>query len=417
MNSEEISLSGYNFSSLSGYIWHPDTEPQAIVLMEHGIGEHIGIYQDWAARFCAQGFIFAGFDLRGHGLSSGKRGHVPGKAAVFDINAIVKYLNEMYPLLPIYLYGHSFGGNAVLYYALKYPASPISGIVASSPTLEVAPPAHQTLTKMAGLLVHIMPMATFKIGMKSSDLTEREAEEEKKKAMTVPAVPVKPEEKTEEENGEENEKPEDDAEEIAAGEDAQDKNSTDDPLLHQYMSVKTYYDMTRQAKEILNATASDFHVPVLVMHGVDDPLALQLGSVQLATHLGKRAQLKLWKRAKHELHRESIAGEVFACVLQWIVRQLPAARAAIEKRLAEARAAEERARAEAEAAAAAEAAAKAEAEAAEAAAKAERARELAERLNQPPTNEERETFLSRFRSFFGIAPRDGASQDEPLPFL
>ncbi|MBP5612073.1 MAG: alpha/beta hydrolase, partial [Bacteroidales bacterium] len=95
MNSEEISLSGYNFSSLSGYIWHPDTEPQAIVLMEHGIGEHIGIYQDWAARFCAQGFIFAGFDLRGHGLSSGKRGHVPGKAAVFDINAIVKYLNEM----------------------------------------------------------------------------------------------------------------------------------------------------------------------------------------------------------------------------------------------------------------------------------------------------------------------------------
>ena len=163
----------------------------------------------------------------------------------------------------------------------------------------------------------------------------------------------------------------DSLQEIAAGEDAQDKNSTDDPLLHQYMSVKTYYDMTRQAKEILNATASDFHVPVLVMHGVDDPLALQLGSVQLATHLGKRAQLKLWKRAKHELHRESNANEVFACVLQWIVRQLPAARAAIEKRLAEARAAEERARAEAEAAAAAEAAAKAEAEAAEAAAKAE----------------------------------------------
>ncbi|MBQ5997491.1 MAG: alpha/beta fold hydrolase [Bacteroidales bacterium] len=371
MNSEEISLSGYNFASLSGYIWHPDREPEAIVLMEHGIGEHIGIYQDWAARFCAQGFIFAGFDLRGHGLSSGKRGHVPGKAAVFDINAIVKYLNEMFPLLPIYLYGHSFGGNAVLYYALQYPASPISGIVASSPTLEVAPPAHQTLTKMAGLLVHIMPMATFKIGMKSSDLTAREAEEEKKKAMTVPAVPVKPEEKTEEENGEETGNPEDGAEEHAAGEDAQDKNSTDDPLLHQYISVKTYYDMTRQAKEILNATAADFHVPVLVMHGVDDPLALQLGSVQLATHLGKRAQLKLWKRARHELHRESNNDEVFACVLQWIVKQLPAARATIAKRLAEARAAEERARAEAEAAAAAEATAKAEAEAAEAVAKAE----------------------------------------------
>ena len=44
MNSEEISLSGYNFASLSGYIWHPDREPEAIILMEHGIGEHIGVY-------------------------------------------------------------------------------------------------------------------------------------------------------------------------------------------------------------------------------------------------------------------------------------------------------------------------------------------------------------------------------------
>lgn len=54
---------------------------------------------------------------------------------------------------------------------------------------------------------------------------------------------------------------------------------------------------------------------------------------------------------------------------------------------------------------------------AEAAAKAERARQLEERLNQEPTNEEKTRFLDRFRSFFGLAPRDGASQDEPLPFF
>ena len=54
---------------------------------------------------------------------------------------------------------------------------------------------------------------------------------------------------------------------------------------------------------------------------------------------------------------------------------------------------------------------------AEAQAKEERARQLAERLNQEPTNEEKTRFLDRFRSFFGIAPQDGASKDEPLPFL
>ena len=54
---------------------------------------------------------------------------------------------------------------------------------------------------------------------------------------------------------------------------------------------------------------------------------------------------------------------------------------------------------------------------AEAQAKEERARQLAERLNQEPTNEEKKRFLDRFRSFFGLAPQDGASKDEPLPFL
>lgn len=54
---------------------------------------------------------------------------------------------------------------------------------------------------------------------------------------------------------------------------------------------------------------------------------------------------------------------------------------------------------------------------AEMAEKAERARQLAERLNQEPTNEEKQTFLNRFRRFFGLAPQGGASQDEPLPFL
>ena len=50
-------------------------------------------------------------------------------------------------------------------------------------------------------------------------------------------------------------------------------------------------------------------------------------------------------------------------------------------------------------------------------AREERARQLAERLNQEPVNEEKRKFLDRFRSFFGLAPRDGASSEEPLPFF
>ena len=48
--------------------------------------------------------------------------------------------------------------------------------------------------------------------------------------------------------------------------------------------------------------------------------------------------------------------------------------------------------------------------------KAERARQLAEQLNQRPTNEEGARFFDKFRRFFGLAPQDGASREEPLPF-
>ena len=57
----------------------------------------------------------------------------------------------------------------------------------------------------------------------------------------------------------------------------------------------------------------------------------------------------------------------------------------------------------------------------ERAAAEERAREIARRLNEgggsAPTDEEKGRFLERFRSFFGLAPRDGASKGDPLPFL
>ena len=53
----------------------------------------------------------------------------------------------------------------------------------------------------------------------------------------------------------------------------------------------------------------------------------------------------------------------------------------------------------------------------EAQVKAERARQIAEQLNQRPTNEESARFFDKFRRFFGLAPRDGADKEEPLPFF
>ena len=44
------------------------------VLVVHGLGEHGGRYAHVAARLAGQGWAVAGYDQRGHGLSTGPRG-------------------------------------------------------------------------------------------------------------------------------------------------------------------------------------------------------------------------------------------------------------------------------------------------------------------------------------------------------
>ena len=56
--------------------WLPDGAPQAILLIVHGLGEHSGRYGNYVNYFVPRGYALYSFDTRGHGRSSGPRGHV-----------------------------------------------------------------------------------------------------------------------------------------------------------------------------------------------------------------------------------------------------------------------------------------------------------------------------------------------------
>ena len=73
---ENYTLTAKDGTALTGYEWLVD-EPKAVICMVHGLGEHMGRYHHVAEYFNDKDFAFYGFDLRGHGLSEGKRGHTP----------------------------------------------------------------------------------------------------------------------------------------------------------------------------------------------------------------------------------------------------------------------------------------------------------------------------------------------------
>ena len=116
----------------------PCTNPVAVIFLVHGIGEHAKVYDEWAKKFNSKHFAVIGFDLRGHGLSAGKRGHTPMyRAYMSDLFYIKKQIQKIYPNKPIIIYGHSMGGNLALNFLLKKRSGLIGGI-AASPWLSLA---------------------------------------------------------------------------------------------------------------------------------------------------------------------------------------------------------------------------------------------------------------------------------------
>ena len=119
---------------LVGYEWKCD-RPEYAVCLVHGIGEHAGRYDRMGETFKESGIAMVGMDLRGHGLSSGTRGHTSPRTSILgDIDRLMEYIQTEYPDIPIFLYGHSMGGNIALDYRKRgrYRSVP-EGYIITSP--------------------------------------------------------------------------------------------------------------------------------------------------------------------------------------------------------------------------------------------------------------------------------------------
>ena len=120
--------------------WKPESQAKAVIVLVHGLGEHIGRYEHVAQRYTDANYIFRAFDLRGHGKSEGTRGHALSYDQLMnDIDAFIQMAHTAYPELPVFLYGHSLGGALVLYFG-ETRQNHLKGIIATSPGLAPTEP-------------------------------------------------------------------------------------------------------------------------------------------------------------------------------------------------------------------------------------------------------------------------------------
>lgn len=115
----------------------PKKDIKALIIINHGMAEHISRYSLFASFLVSKGFAVYGEDHRGHGLTAGsidKCGYFADEQGwmkvVGDIRALYLLASEELKGLPVFLFGHSMGSFLTRHYLSLY-GSELSGVVLS----------------------------------------------------------------------------------------------------------------------------------------------------------------------------------------------------------------------------------------------------------------------------------------------
>lgn len=264
-----------NGQVLRGFIKSPGADLRAVVILVHGLGEHIQRYWELSEILNNENIGFAGVDLPGHGLSDGKRGHIRSYAATDEmIEILLNESRKTFPGIPLFLYGHSLGGGIVLDHLVrKHPK--VKCAIVTSPWLRLSFEPGRSKVKLASIMKNILPSMVMPSGLVTEHLSHDKSVVE---------------------------------------------NYRKDPLVHGKISFSLFYS-AMFAADIALENASALKVPLLLMHGSDDLICSQAGSREFASKT-ELAELKIWEGGLHELHNELFRQEVFSYLIKWINTRL-----------------------------------------------------------------------------------------------
>jgi alpha-beta hydrolase superfamily lysophospholipase len=262
--------------SLFGQSWMPEGTPRALINYVHGFKDHSSRFEKWALRLTDNGYGVIAIDLRGHGRSEGRRGYATGFGSyVQDVSVLCQRARELFGNSPQILYGQSLGGSIVANYLISESLLPAASVI-TSPwfTLTHKPPMlKMTLAKavrflLPGLLV-------------SSDLDAAGLSHDK---------------------------------EVIA-------QYLHDPLVHNSILPRLFFEIEQNG---IKASKSIYkiNVPLLVMHGTDDPITSFRQTRDFVMNAGNLTTFKEWPGAYHELHNDTDEKEVFIFLLQWLNKQI-----------------------------------------------------------------------------------------------
>ena len=257
--------------------WHKglnDDNDKGIIYLIHGLGEHSGRYDHVAEALTGAGYQVFGFDLRGHGLSQGKRGYTPSFDHLLDdMHTFIEEVNERYTFsCPSFLYGHSLGANLVINFALRRPIDGINGVIATSPSLKLAmqPPIAKLF--LAKVMADLMPAFTLSSELDPAHLSRDQA--------IVKAY-------------------------------------RDDVYVHDRLSARLAMDIIESGQYGLD-NVENWQIPLLLMHGTEDKICDFEATKTFADKGNGYIRFIPCEDCYHEIHNEPGKEAHIAVMISWL---------------------------------------------------------------------------------------------------
>lgn len=283
-DASDLTIPSYDGIDLKARCWNMP-RPRGVMIVAHGLGEHGGAYAHLAGAIGpVLDFEIIALDFRGHGRSPGRRGVVRHyEDLVGDLRSVVSWARARHPDLPLFVLGHSNGGQVILRLALEG-CEHVAGFIASNPSLRIAMPVPPGKLKLGKVLRSLAPWLTLRANAPVRGMTRDPAMRESFRS---------------------------------------------DGLRHNRISAPLFFGMVEGGQMLLRR-AGEIRMPVLLLVGGQDPIICPKSTSEFYNRLASEDKtLLFYPRMLHEPFNELGREQVFDDLAGWLEPRLTWQRSAL----------------------------------------------------------------------------------------
>jgi alpha-beta hydrolase superfamily lysophospholipase len=256
--------------------WLPEGTPRAAVAVVHGAGDHSGRLDRLALPLEQNSFATYAFDLRGFGRSPGKRGHINRwEEYREDVRCFLQLISTQQPGTPLFLMGYSLGAGIALDLILRQPEG-LRGAIISAAPIDPAGIGSRAQIATARLLSRIFPTFTVRL---NNDINGVSRDQSVLDALRS------------------------------------------DPLHHNLVTAR-WGTESMAAVAWVREQAANIRLPVLFLHGSDDPFNLSGGVQRYYEQINYPDKtLIIYPGSRHEVHNDLDHAQVAADIANWMTQR------------------------------------------------------------------------------------------------